>query len=319
MNHACVAFSIRNMENYHKINGPDVQLMEKSIKLQGQQANPLIIYANWFQFASGETVYHPSVSSRMLLWCQSGKGKVTVNKQLVELTPSRFAILPWGHSIRYQADFRSPFLLAGIHLIPDHLEEQQIDFYVPHSTSDPLAKKKARRDRPEILPLHIFVDEWKQHTRLKKLAEYILLYYVNEEVQVTTLRHMGSLFLQEIQSVYSLGYLQHEDLPKELLKMVQYINDHLYQPLNIEDLMIVSNRSSATIGRLFRKYYQMSPTDFILDRKLEQAKELLRTSGAKVGKIAEQVGFTDPFYFSKVFKKKVGKTPSQFRQEAGLL
>ena len=54
----------------------------------------VILWANWFQFAAGERALNPHVLSRMLLWCQEGKGRVRVNGVWHNLNPDDFLFLP---------------------------------------------------------------------------------------------------------------------------------------------------------------------------------------------------------------------------------
>ncbi|MFH0918793.1 MAG: AraC family transcriptional regulator [Fibrobacterota bacterium] len=63
---------------------------------------------------------------------------------------------------------------------------------------------------------------------------------------------------------------------------------------------------------LFQKHCRMTPLDYLLDLRLRTAKALLRNPGWNVSDVAREVGFEDPLYFSRVFRKRVGVPPREY-------
>ena len=61
----------------------------------------------------------------------------------------------------------------------------------------------------------------------------------------------------------------------------------------------------------------MSPVDFLRHVRIQRAEELIKRSNYPVSQIAYAVGFSDPKYFSKCFKKETGMTPSEYREKTG--
>lgn len=62
----------------------------------------------------------------------------------------------------------------------------------------------------------------------------------------------------------------------------------------------------------------MAPLDFVRHLRMQRAEELVEKSDATFSEIAYSVGFTDPKYFTKCFKKETGMTPSEYRQKANM-
>lgn len=112
----------------------------------------VVLWANWFQFAAAERAFNPRVLSRMLLWCQEGKGRVRVNGIWYAMQPDDFLFLPWQHEVLYVADGHEPFWVGGIHIIPDYAMDRKLVFSVSHSIKGGWAKCSWRRDRawPEL-------------------------------------------------------------------------------------------------------------------------------------------------------------------------
>ena len=73
-------------------------------------------------------------------------------------------------------------------------------------------------------------------------------------------------------------------------------------------------RSEAQMLRIFRRDFGTSPIAFLLERKLEQAMVLLLNTELTVKEIAAGLGFSDEFYFSRMFRKKCGKSPREYRR-----
>lgn len=70
--------------------------------------------------------------------------------------------------------------------------------------------------------------------------------------------------------------------------------------------------------RIFRKYGKLSPEAFMISARIDAAMTYLRTSSHSIGRIAELLGYSDVYAFSRQFRQKTGRTPSAFRREAGV-
>jgi AraC family transcriptional regulator len=70
-------------------------------------------------------------------------------------------------------------------------------------------------------------------------------------------------------------------------------------------------------SRLFRRQTGQSPWQYVLDRKVEHAKELLLSTTMSVKEIAAELGFPNQDYFAKMFRKRCGAAPTVYRGRAG--
>lgn len=90
------------------------------------------------------------------------------------------------------------------------------------------------------------------------------------------------------------------------------IKNYKSADFNYRELCKASGLEYAYFSELFKKAYQMSPVEFVTNMKIDYAKELLATNRYSVTEISKLCGFNDVFYFSKVFKKKTGFSPTKY-------
>lgn len=93
-----------------------------------------------------------------------------------------------------------------------------------------------------------------------------------------------------------------------------YINDHLDEKLSREQLAAIVYLSPGYVTRLFRQETGTSLFDYIVTCRVERAKMLLRQRDVSVGDIAQLVGYDNFSYFSELFKKRTGLSPSDYRK-----
>lgn len=95
---------------------------------------------------------------------------------------------------------------------------------------------------------------------------------------------------------------------------VQYIHAHLSEPLSLEMLSEQLHVSPSHLSRTFKKVYQESLTEYINKARITQAKEYLKNTDRMTYEIAELIGYKDATYFSSIFKKYTGFSPTEYRQ-----
>ena len=83
----------------------------------------------------------------------------------------------------------------------------------------------------------------------------------------------------------------------------------------LSDMAKLSGYSESRFSALYKEYYGISPINDLLNRRLDRAKLFLLYGNMQMSEIAEEVGFSSLFYFSKQFKLREGISPSEFRQK----
>lgn len=92
----------------------------------------------------------------------------------------------------------------------------------------------------------------------------------------------------------------------------KYINEHIRERLSLNEVAAVFGISPSYLSQLFSKYNEKGFSEYINTCKINVAKKLLENENLKVYEIADMLGFESAFYFSKVFKKMEGISPSEY-------
>ena len=92
----------------------------------------------------------------------------------------------------------------------------------------------------------------------------------------------------------------------------KYINTHTHDKLSLNEVAATFGISPSYLSQLFSKYNDTGFNEFINICKIEEAKRLLKTENLKVYEVADLLTFGSEFYFSKVFKKIQGVTPTEY-------
>ena len=111
-----------------------------------------------------------------------------------------------------------------------------------------------------------------------------------------------------------ITYQSREELEKIIFqKMVEKVSEALYSELTIEDLCSSLNYSRTYLSVLFKKHSGMSVMQYYNSLKIKEAKRLIKNGKNSLFEIAEMLKFNNQYYFSKVFKKIEGVSPSEYK------
>ena len=97
----------------------------------------------------------------------------------------------------------------------------------------------------------------------------------------------------------------------------QYLKLNYNKPLTIKDLAKVARYSVTWVEQEFKKKYSISPMQYLARVRIKKAQELLASAEGErfnISEIGYAVGYNDPFYFSKVFKKITKLSPKKYRE-----
>lgn len=99
--------------------------------------------------------------------------------------------------------------------------------------------------------------------------------------------------------------------------MRRMLSGYVHKKLNLDELAEELHMSKSNVIRIFKKKYNVTPYEYVINLRLETAKILLRETKLSMREIADKLVFFDEHYFSSLFLKKVGVRPGVYRNKTG--
>ena len=101
----------------------------------------------------------------------------------------------------------------------------------------------------------------------------------------------------------------------ELMRLKDYICNHLSNPLTLEELSAVANLSPNYLHRLFTARFGCTPNRYVTTQRIQLAKSRLAYTDQTLAQVAMDCGFSSQSYFTRCFSRETGKTPLQYRKD----
>ncbi len=230
----------------------------------------------------------------VLLVCTAGAGWVRWQGRLRNLTAGGVALLPPREEHAYGAQETDPWTLEWAHFTGDEVGLWRETILGPRPDSTCL-------DLPPRLVCALGVA--RVHERLE--VGY-------DEPQLLA----ASAALRW--SLAELSRLRHLPRnPPTLLEAVeataQWMREHLDQRMGLAELSARARLSPSHFSVVFRRRFGYAPIDWLLRQRVQRACHQLDTTDDKVEVIGRSVGFSDPYYFSRVFRQVMGASPRTYR------
>lgn len=289
--------------------------MESNITIHDPEywRNAMVVLANYHQARSGSMFFYSQVQSRFLLWCISGRGEMEVNRERFPLTPGCGFLTTWNHTTSYLPNPEEPFQVGCIHIIPDMPEEHPVVYGPFHSVMPEFDEYNHRRDEtPPGFERTVLFRLPFDHP-LWRLGAYVI-----DRFQANCPEFMLRMFPRQL--LYELRNAQLEQqaargsvYPETIQRMLNVIDRYIEDELHLRMLVHAAGISPAGVYRTFRKFFACTPGAYIMNRRLDRAAQLLRRSSIGIGEISRRMRFSDPFYFSKCFKRRFGMPPRAYR------
>ncbi|NBJ92698.1 helix-turn-helix domain-containing protein [Parablautia muri] len=126
--------------------------------------------------------------------------------------------------------------------------------------------------------------------------------------------YLGQLFTEIHRSQLEFSAEKYRN-QKEMEATVHYFNEFFTQAISIEEYAAGHHMSISWFIRSFKRYMGMTPMQYITSIRINKAKELLKNTNCSIQEISGLVGYENPLYFSRIFRKQTGLSPSQYRKE----
>ena len=190
------------------------------------------------------------------------------------------------------------------------LTDQQVGRFLETRDTDGLKKVQIQRDRPAELPFY----DYSEALRLYCEGLTPLMKAVKRPAQLVDIK------LQELMHIVAAGaggdvfIEQLRQLKPERRNIKKLMEQHYDHPLKVEDYAYLSGRSVTSFHRDFKASFGTSPKQWLMDKRMEKASELLKSGERSVTTAAYDSGYENISHFIKAFKKRFGISPGKFSQ-----
>lgn len=242
--------------------------------------------------ALGHAMTRESHDDYLLIYCIEGRGSLTVGERQGYLKAGQLLLLPRGLAHAYAADDADPWTIYWVHFDGN----TALDFF----NNLPLDQ-----DYPVI--------EVGQNSKL--IADFETLLQVRQSGY--QLKHFFHAANQLRQILSYLALLRSSDQSQsgfDLERIHSYMQAHIHQPLELETLAQQLNLSKYHFAKRYKELTGTSAINHFINLKIERACQLLDIGNQNINEISYALGYEDAYYFSRIFKKVMGLSPTQYRK-----
>lgn len=280
-----------------------------------------------FYCITRDTVWQITEKSNILIFISSGSCEISCDGKSYTLNKDDFFFVPANHSY-----IRRPGNDEKCTMIYIHFELLNFPTEYSHeSLHEKLIATKAELNSDILqgesnVKNHNFVylenNAAIQNTdKINELLKDLNLYYFNKSItsgldcSVALCGILTLLSQNTVKKCLSNAALKTApSIPKNLKRAISYIMQNYSLPITLDELSGYCNVSKQQLIRYFKSELLTTPNKYITEYKISRAKDLLfNYPHLSIGEISAELGFDNQHYFSKVFVKLAGETPSQYR------
>ena len=231
----------------------------------------------------------------ILFYCIRGKGWVTIKNKRFEVRANEYIIVPaCKDSLSYGADENDPWTIYWVHFSGRDMATFNRSFGI------------GLLDGPQQI---VFNEKGLQlwDTMYNNLAMGF------SKENLTNANMCLYYFVATFLFPDKHSNEKKQDTKEMITDTIIYMRNELSSKLTVNDMARKSNISASHFTSLFRKATGMAPLDYFIHLKLQKGCLLLHRTDTLVKQIASEIGYDDPYYFSRLFKKYMNMSPEQYR------
>lgn len=234
----------------------------------------------------------------MLVFCTEGNGWYEIGGKRYDVTANTFFTLPPDTPYSFGADPDSPWSIYWVHFMGMHAHRFLLDTPAPRTLDN---KENTRVDkRAEMF------DEVCRNFSSGYIKDYMICACMNLYPLLASFRWPEQFGYQP--------FRQSDNAPSLSQRAILFMQECTRQNLTLDTIAHHFNYSSSHFSSIFRQQTGMSPIDCFLRLKMQKACMYLELSKMKVNEISSILSFSDPAYFTRIFTKIIGVSPTAYRQ-----
>ena len=270
--------------------------------LQNPLTSELAIHSmGYFPNAEHHYIDRPSgTDEHILIYCIKGQGFYTLNGERQTVKANQFFILPPHVAHQYGASENHPWHIYWAHF--------------KGSRADAIYEKLAGLQT-------IYTSENSRMTDRKTLFDE-MLNVMEGHTDSDSICYVNMCFNQLLASFLYIDVYREAKFPSGksenisfISRATHYMNENIENRLTIHDIATHMGYSESHFYRLFYEQTHYAPMTYFMHLKINHACYLISSTRLQINQIAMKLGFDDPYYFSRFFKKMTGYSPKEYREQ----
>ena len=252
--------------------------------------------AGYYRHAKGHQVTRDLHEDHLLIYCMDGRADLWVEGRPHQVKKGDLVLLPKDCVHSYAASDDDPWTLFWVHF-DGTLSQAFIDNF-GYSFEQPTCPLG-------LLPRVIADFETLLAVRKSGFSQRVYIHVANH------LRRLLTYIAVQMPKIHGGGQGFHLDEVHGLMM------HHLHGELDLDQLARHMNLSRFYFAKRYKEMTGVSPIQQFIRFKMEHAEYLLDTTNKPVSDVARTLGYEDPYYFSRLFKKVIGLSPREYRRLRG--
>jgi len=228
----------------------------------------------------------------ILLYCIDGKGHIKLGKTKYQLTPNTYFIIPKGMPHHYSTSHADPWSIFWVHFTGEHAEA----LCSRYLADDPPVVKSIPYDQQRIELFNLIYSILENSYNLRNV----------ELTNIKLLQFLSSFIYHE--EMYPAYYSS-----DQINSSIKFMKENLDKCYSINELASHLKYSVSHYSDLFKKKTGVPPIHYFNQLKIQESCQYLYFTDLTIKEIGFKVGFDDPYYFSRMFKKLMGLSPANYR------
>jgi AraC-like DNA-binding protein len=229
----------------------------------------------------------------ILIYCEKGKGWIECSDEKLRLSAHQVYIIPRQKPHTYGSDLHDPWSIYWIHFRGEN--ERLFRAIIGKVISIKDSTTSRYQDRFMLFESMFQNLEMGYSADNLEYISFCLTYFLASVKYLPQYREIKNVKVEDV-----------------IQKSILYMKDHLEDKITLNDIAQFAGYSSSHLVTLFTQKTSYSPMEYYNQLRIQKACSYLQFSGMKIKEIAFQLGFYDPFHFSKAFLKEMGITPREY-------
>lgn len=234
----------------------------------------------------------------MLIYCVDGKGKYHINGKTYQIQQKQYIFIPPHVPYSFEADIDEPWTIYWLHFSGKLVHS----IFTVHISPGIILSDEHSRQQVRI---ELFEEIYNSFSMgyIKEYFAYSAMYLYS---------FLSTFIFQE--QFRDIGVPRHKPLSFSM-RVIYYLQENIDRNLTLQDLARYFKYSESHFSALFLKETGTSPINYFIRLKIQKACQYIELTDMKLNEIALRLGFEEQAYFSRVFTKVMGVSPTTYRRK----